>query len=63
MRFIIYILTKTKRSRQQTKKKTDKNNDNDNNNRDNDDENVERFHKLYIVMFFETQSIMNVMLV
>jgi hypothetical protein len=49
------------------KRKNDKNNDNDNdNNNDNDnwnddDENVEKFHKLYIVMIFETLSTINVM--
>jgi hypothetical protein len=45
-------------------KKNDKNNDNnnDNDNRNDDDENVKRFHKLYIVMIFETLSIINVML-
>jgi hypothetical protein len=37
-------------------------NDNDNDARNEDDENVEKFHKLYIVMFFETLSTMNVML-
>ncbi len=45
------------------RRKNDKNNDNDNdnNNHDDDDENVEKFHKLYIVMIFETLSTMNVM--
>jgi hypothetical protein len=37
-------------------------NDNDNDARNKDDEDVERFHKLYIVMFFETLSTMSVML-
>ncbi len=37
-------------------------NDDDNNNQNDDDENVEKFHKLYIVVFFETISTMNVML-
>jgi hypothetical protein len=50
---------RSKWSRQQTKKKNDKNNDNDN--RDDDDKNVEKCHKLYIVVFFETLSTMNVM--
>jgi hypothetical protein len=36
-------------------------NDNDNDARNEDDEDVERFHKLYIVMFFETLSTMSVM--
>jgi cation transport ATPase len=58
-------LIKSRWSKQQTKKKTDKSNDNnnDNDNRDDDDENAEKFHKLYIVMIFETLSTMNVMLV
>jgi cell division protein FtsI/penicillin-binding protein 2 len=46
------------------KRKNDRNNDNDNDNdnRNDDDENVEKSHKLYIVMIFETLSIMNVIL-
>ncbi len=36
-------------------------NSNDNDNRDYDDENAERFHKLYIVVTFETLSTMSVM--
>jgi hypothetical protein len=47
------------------KRKNDKNNDNDNSNdndnRDYNDENVEKSHKLYIVMILETLSTMNVM--
>jgi hypothetical protein len=41
------------------RKKNDKSNDNDN--RDDENENVEKFHKLYIVVFFETLSTMSVM--
>ncbi len=57
---------KSWRSRQQTRKKKDKNNDNNNDNNNNnqnddDDENVEKSHKLYIVMILETLSTMNVM--
>jgi hypothetical protein len=45
------------------KRRNDKDNDNnnDNDNRDYDDENPEKFHKLYIVMIFETLSTMSVM--
>ncbi len=47
------------------KRENDKDNDNDNNNdndnRDYDDENVEKSHKLYIVMILETLSTMSVM--
>jgi hypothetical protein len=47
------------------RRKNDKDNDNDNNNDNNnddyDDENAEKFHKLYIVMTFETLSTMNIM--
>jgi hypothetical protein len=47
------------------KNNNDNNNDNsnDNDSRNDDDENVERSHKLYIIMFFETLSTMNVMFV
>ncbi len=44
------------------KRKNDNDNDNDNDARNENDENVERFHKLHIVMIFETLSTMNVML-
>jgi hypothetical protein len=46
------------------KRENDKDNDNsnDNDNCDDDDEDVERSHKLYIVMTFETLSTMSVML-
>jgi hypothetical protein len=47
------------------RRKNDKSNDNDNSNENDnrgyDDENVERSHKLYIVMTFETLSTMSVM--
>jgi hypothetical protein len=45
------------------RRKNDNDNDNDNDARNEDDEDIERFHKLYIVMIFETLSTMNVMFV
>ncbi len=43
------------------KKKNDNDNDNDNDARNENDENVEKSHKLYIVIFLETLSTMSVM--
>ncbi len=43
------------------KRKNDNDNDNDNDARSENDENVERFHKLYIVIFLETLSTISVM--
>ncbi len=52
-------------NKRRRKNENDNENDNDNVNdfRDEDDEDVEKSHKLYIVMFFETLSTMNVMFV
>jgi hypothetical protein len=47
----------------QRRRKNDNDNDNDNDARNEDDEDVEKFHKLYIVVFFETLSTMSVMFV
>jgi hypothetical protein len=44
------------------RRENDNDNDNDNDARNEDDEDVERFHKLYIVMTLETLSTMSVML-
>jgi hypothetical protein len=50
-----------RRRRNDKSNDNDNDNSNDNDNRDDDDENVEKSHKLYIVMIFETLSTMSVM--
>ncbi len=50
---------RSNKRRRENDKKNDNSNDNDN--RDDDDEDVEKSHKLYIVMIFETLSTMSVM--